>query len=442
MGSRRTRSSGSDHQGWAQDRKHLQVVALVAIVAVLLASGIWLVGKGGGRTLTAYFTNTSALFEDNDVRVLGVPVGTISSITPEGSRVRVDMRITDPDVHLAPDAKAAVVSPSLVTGRYVQLFPTVAEGAPEMATGATIPLERTAVPLGVDDLAKAATDLSTALGPNGANSQGAVSRALDVGAQNLDGNGQQLGDTIRNLGDLSGTLAGSSDDLFGTVTELQKFTKTIADDDAKVREFNGRVADVTGFLADERGQLGGALTDLAQALADVDTFVRENRDGIHSNVDRLADVTQTLVNQQDALREILDAAPVGISNLANTYNGSSGTLDTRANFNELSQPPIYLVCDLLKTGAPDALKQIASTCNTLPPLSALPSPAQLISSLQQGKTPPVAGLALPTIPGAPSTPLTVPNPVAPAPAPTSAPAPAPQQDSGGGLLSKIFGGGS
>ena len=33
------------------------------------------------------------------------------------------MTITDPDVRLPADAKAAVVSPSLVTGRYVQLLP-------------------------------------------------------------------------------------------------------------------------------------------------------------------------------------------------------------------------------------------------------------------------------------------------------------------------------
>ncbi|MFR9804199.1 MCE family protein [Pseudonocardia sp. RS010] len=438
---------------WANDRRTLQVTALVSIVAVLVATGIWLVGTGGGRKITAYFTNASALFEDNDVRVLGVPVGRIDSITPQGTQVEVEMTLTDPDVHLAPDAKAVVVSPSLVTGRYVQLFPTVPEGAPQLEPGATIPLGRTAVPLGVDDLAEAATDLSQALGPQGANSTGAVSEVLDVGAQNLAGNGEALNDTIRGLGNLSTTLAGSSEDLFGTVTELQKFTETLARDDAKVQEFNGRLADVTGFLASEREDLGGAIRELSIALGDVAAFVRDNRDTIHSNVDRLADVTQVLVDQQRALTEILDVAPLGISNLANTYNGSSGTLDTRANVNELSRPPIYFLCDLLQTGAPAALEDFASTCRTaLPDARTLPTPAQILGSVTSGGTPPVPGLAIP------SSPLVPPNGAAPedparsvpgrggaAPAAPTTPAPAPAEPESGGIggfFSELFGGGS
>ncbi|WP_181780561.1 MCE family protein [Pseudonocardia pini] len=437
---------------WAGDRRRLQITALVGIVAVLLASGVWLATMGGGRHVTAYFTNASALFEDNEVRVLGVPVGTIDTITPEGTRVRVDMTITDSAVHLAPDAKAAVVSPSLVTGRYVQLFPTVAQDAPQLADGATIPLERTAVPLGVDDLARTATELSRALGPNGANRTGAVSDALDVGAANLAGNGQALNDTITGLGGLSSTLAGAGDDLYGTVTELQKFTQTLAADDAKVREFNGRLADVTGFLADDREELGGALQDLGNALGDVAGFVRDNRAAIRSNVDRLSDVTNVLVEQRRALTEILDVAPLGISNLANTYNGSSGTLDTRANLNELGSGGVLgIVCDQIQTGAPDPLKPLVPTCDARDAAGPLPTPVQVLDALYKGEPVPVAGLAIPTI----SLPTAQnPNPAAPAQQPGSAPAlPLPaaptrapaQQDQGGGIggfFSNLFGGGS
>ena len=120
----------------------------------------------GGRHVSAYFADASALFPDNQVMVLGVPVGTIDHAG--ATQVRVDMTITDPDVRLPADAKAAVVSPSLVTGRYVQLLPPW-RGGPELADGAVIPLSRTAVPLGVDDLARTATELARALGPNGAN---------------------------------------------------------------------------------------------------------------------------------------------------------------------------------------------------------------------------------------------------------------------------------
>src|SRR5207248_4896075 len=59
-------------------------------------------------------------------------------------------------------------------------------------------------------------------------------------------------------------------------------------------------------------------------------------------------VTKVLVDQRSSLAEILDVAPVGLSNLVNTYNGASGTLDARPNLNELTQPPLVMICRLLK----------------------------------------------------------------------------------------------
>ncbi|GAA2550181.1 MCE family protein [Pseudonocardia hydrocarbonoxydans] len=391
----------------ATDRRQFQLVGLVAVIAVLLATAFVVIARPPGRSVVAYFTSATAVFEDNSVRVLGVDVGSIDRVIPEGTRVRVEMTIDDPDLRLPADARAVVISPSLVTGRYVQLTPTYS-GGPELVDGAVIPVERTAVPLDVDDLARTATDLTDALGPNGVNADGSLSRVLDVGAANLGGNGQALNDTITDLGELSGTLADSREELFGTVTELQRFVAVIAANDAEVREFNTRLEDVAAFLADERGDLGDALRELSIALGEVAVFVRDNREILASNVDRLTEVTGVLVGQQRALAETLDTAPNALSNLANAYNGSSGTLDTRANINELTLPPLVLICELLERGTPEALAElpvgVADACEALGPLEALPLPsaAEVITSLQAGEVPPVPGLALPTAPAGPA----------------------------------------
>jgi phospholipid/cholesterol/gamma-HCH transport system substrate-binding protein len=390
------------------DRRQLQLTGLAAVIAVLVASGLYIVLQRPSKMVTAYFTSATGVFEDNSVRVLGVPVGDIVEITPEGTRVRVEMRIDDPDLKLPADAQAVVISPSLVTGRYVQLTPTYS-GGPELQDGAVIPLERTAVPLGVDDLARTADELADALGPSGLNADGTLSDALDVGAANLGGNGQALNDTIRNLGELSGTLADSREDLFGTVTELQSFVSTLAANDDEVREFNGRLEEVAGFLAAERGDLATAVRELSIALAEVADFVRDNRELVGSNVDRLTDVTAVLVDQRNALAEILDVAPAALGNLALAYNGASGTLDTRANINELTLPIPVLVCELVRRGTPKELDVgLAAACGKLAPVLdgavPLPSPAEVITALQSGKPPPVPGLALPTEPAAPRQP--------------------------------------
>ncbi|MDN5915182.1 MAG: MCE family protein [Pseudonocardia sp.] len=450
---------------WARDRRQLQLTALIAIVAIAVAAGVWLVTSGSGRPITAYFTNTAALYPDNDVRMLGVPIGRIDTITPEGDRVRVDMTIDDDDVMLPADVKAAIVSPSLVTGRYVQLTPAYTGGP--VWQGEPVPVERTAVPLGVDDLARTATELSRALGPQGANSTGAVSDALNVGAQNLDGNGRALNDTIRNLGGLGATLNGSSKDLFGTITELQKFVATIRENDPSVRELNGKLADVTSFLASQRTELGDSLHELSFALGDVAGFVQDNRGTLKSNVDKLAGVSQEIVDHQKALAEITDLAPAALGNLANIYNGSSRTLDTRVNFNELSQPVPALVCQF-------AQSQLDGNGNPIPlPVNLGDACQEVLSGLGAGALPnPLApqgtegglpALPLNPLPGTPlsssgdpaaplltppgqdqPTPAPAPGPAAGTPAPsTSAPAsPTPERSGGGGLFGGLFGGGS
>ena len=48
--------------------------------------------------------------------------------------------------------------------------------------------------------------LSTALGPNGANTNGAFSDLLDTAAANLKGNGKDLNSTVGRLAQLAGTL--------------------------------------------------------------------------------------------------------------------------------------------------------------------------------------------------------------------------------------------
>ena len=100
-----------------------------------------------------------------------------------------------------------------------------------------------------------------------------------------------------------------------------------------------------------------------------------------------------LVDQRSSLAEILDVAPVGLSNLVNTYNGSAGTLDARPNLNELTQPPLVMICRLLKQagkGIPDVLgnacEGIAGVVDGIVPL---PSLAQTVQALQAGQLPPL-----------------------------------------------------
>jgi len=307
----------------------LPLVAGVLVLLLLLALVARLWPGAGSVQATAHFPRAVGLFVGSDVRILGVKVGEVKEVVPEGTSVRVEFEYDD-KYKVPRDAKAAVVAPSVVSDRYVQLTP-VYESGPTLADGADIPLEQTATPVELDRIFASLNDLNVALGPEGANKDGALSRLLKVGADNLDGQGAAMNATFRDFSKAVETLNSGKDDLFGTVRNLQVFTTALAQNDQQVRSFNQNLSSVADQLAGEREELSAALRNLAVALGEVASFVRDNRKNLTANISGLAEVTEVLVSQRDALEEILEVAPTALSNLQLAYNPRSGTLDTRNN---------------------------------------------------------------------------------------------------------------
>ena len=67
-------------------------VAVAAALVLLVARWAWTILRPAGQyRVTAYFTQTVGLYPGSDVRILGIAVGTITDVVPEGDRVRVSM---------------------------------------------------------------------------------------------------------------------------------------------------------------------------------------------------------------------------------------------------------------------------------------------------------------------------------------------------------------
>ncbi|MFJ1528789.1 MCE family protein [Streptomyces mirabilis] len=324
-------------------KRRVAVVTALALVAALTYV-LW--PRSESVHVTAYFPRTVGIYPGSDVRVLGVRIGEVEKITPEGDRVRVELKY-DEGRKVPADAKAAVINSSVVSDRYVQLLPVYRKG-PVLRNGAVIPETRTAVPVELDRVFDSLHTTADALGPQGANKDGSLSRLLGVSADNLDGQGENLNQTVEDLSQAVTTLSDGRADLFGTVRNLQVFTAALAADDKNVRSFNTSLAEVAGQLAGERKDLADALKNLGTALGDVSAFVKNNKKSLTSNVRGLSKVTKVLVTQRAALAELLEVAPTGLSNLNNAYNPSSGTLDTRNNAQQ-AQDPASLLCSVLRT---------------------------------------------------------------------------------------------
>ncbi|MGW4523286.1 MCE family protein [Amycolatopsis sp. NPDC004378] len=325
-------------------------IAAALLLALAVTAALWWVFSGTGQHhVTAFFTRAVGVYAGSDVRVLGVRIGQVDAVTPRGDQVQVDMTV-DGSVGIAEDTTVLVIAPSVVADRYVQ-FAKPARGGPRLPDGASIPVARTATPVELDQLYASLDTLSKALGPNGANSQGALSDLLKTGARNLRGNGQAFNDSVRNFAQLARTLAGNSSDLFGTVDELQRFTTMLATNDQQVSGVNQQLSQISGTLAANSGELSHALNSLGQALGDVQAFIRDNRTALKSNVDNLVVTTRTLVEQRQSLAETLDGAPLAVTNVLNAIDPDTGALRGRGNVLEYYPPtPLPLSGDVYTNG--------------------------------------------------------------------------------------------
>lgn len=326
-----------------------RILAGVTVLAVVAALLLAVLQGEDEKTLTASFPRTVSLYEGSDVRILGVPIGKVETVTPSGTDVTVTMSY-DAKYKIPAEAQAVIISPAIVGDRFVQLTP-VYTGGEFLASGAELSIDETSTPLELDEIYQSIDDLTVALGPDGANSEGALTNLLDSTARNFAGQGDQFHQTIENLGKFTGTLENNKEELFGTAREMERFVSALAENDQTVRQFNDSLVGAADLLKDERDDLALALENLGVAMQQVSTFVKENKDALSENIKGLNAVTRILVKQRAALDETLGVAPTALTNLFHTYNPKTGTLDTRTNMGEnvaaLEHNPAEVICAFL-----------------------------------------------------------------------------------------------
>jgi phospholipid/cholesterol/gamma-HCH transport system substrate-binding protein len=338
------------------------------VVAAIVAVGAYFVFFQGSsnKKVTAQFAAAVGIYPGTPVKILGVNVGQVTGVHPQDAYVTVNIEY-DSKYKLSPNAYAIEVANSLVSDRYIQLTPLYSAGRDHgqpLKDGAILKVDHTNGPAELDDIYAALNKLSVALGPNGVNKggqqSGALSTLLRVAAANLKGNGTALGRSITQLSQAAETLATKREDLFGTVRNLQKFTSALHASDGQIRLFNQQLAQVASDLASERGDLGAALHELTLALDDVASFVKNNANKFHTDIQGLQQITGVLVKQQASLHETLAVAPVALANIVHAYQPDIGAIGTRSNLASLqstqNNSPTKILCSILSLAPIDLSK--------------------------------------------------------------------------------------
>ncbi len=333
------------------------LAAVLATVAVLVS--LTACGGGGATTVTARFGDSAGLFEGNDVGVLGVRVGEVTSITPRGDHVDVELSI-DPDVKVPADAGAVVVSRSVATDRYVELTP-VYDSGPVLRSGAVLEASRTRSPVEFDELQATLQRITKDLtGPDGKATP--VNDVLDVSAKTLDGNGEAIASGLKDLADTLDSVNAASGDAVGTIENLDSLTAALAENDRLVRRFTSQVADATDMLDDEHESIEQTFDALAAMVRAVTKFSREHRGQITAQVEDFTAVTKNLVDHRKELIRLVEHLPLMAQNVGRAID-DKGRLSFRTRPGDLlpGEAAFKVLCSNLPEGSCDGFKAGATT---------------------------------------------------------------------------------
>jgi len=304
-------------------------IALAVSLVVMLAVAITVVATPWGKratkdTFVAYFANANGLYTGDEVRVLGVAVGTVDAIDPQPNQTKVTFSV-DRDVSVPADVRAAILSPSLVSARAIQLVPAYSDG-PKLAAGAAIPQDRTAVPVEWDDFRQQLEKLTDTLQPTTPGGVSPVGEFINTAADNLRGNGETARDTVIKLSQATSALGDHSTDIFSTVRNLQLLVSALSSSSDLLADFNTNLADISTVLSNTPNEVADATAGLDGAVTDLRGFVAENREGVGVTVDHLASITTALNDSRGDIKQVLHITPTVFQNFMNIYQPAQSSV--------------------------------------------------------------------------------------------------------------------
>ena len=337
--------------------------SLAAVCAVCLIVGVMAVARSTEVSnrirIVGFFANSNGVYAGDEVRILGVPVGKIDKIEPQGQRVKISFWY-DSKYQVPASAKAAILSPSLVSVRAIQLAPAYT-GGPQLHDGEVIPQDRTAVPVEWDDFREQLRKLVQTLQPTQPGGVSTLGSFINTAADNLRGQGATIRDTLIKLSQAFSALGDHSNDLFSTVKNVSALVSALQSSETLMRQLNENLAAVTGSLADHTNAIGDAVDSTAGVVDDVVSFMSANREALGTTSDKLASVTTALNQSLEDFKQTLHVAPTAFQNFVNIYQPSQGALTGILAFNNFASP-VSFVCGAIQAASRLGAEQASKLC--------------------------------------------------------------------------------
>lgn len=334
----------------------LAVLVTVSVVSTLLD-----VKSGPGYH--AIFTNATGLESGDTVRIAGVEVGKVNSVSLyQGRFAKVDFSVASSQ-HLTTTTTAAIQFENLLGQRYLQIAAGAPGGRP-LKSGATIPMSRTRTGLDLTTVFSGFQPLLAALDPKQINDlTGSI-------IQVLQGESGAVGNLINQTATLTSNLASRQQVINQVLDNLTPLLTTVNTHDSQLSSLITGLNSLVKGLAGEKDVVGNAVTGLSTLATNTNNLLQNVQPTLDQDLSGLLSVTNELTaNQSEVLKRVSTA-----------INDLPGLLYT---LNKVSSSGNYLavyVCDLtLNVSNPISVK----LSPTVPQSPGLPVPTGVIGDPSQ-----------------------------------------------------------
>jgi phospholipid/cholesterol/gamma-HCH transport system substrate-binding protein len=312
-----------------RDRNQLLVgvVGLVAVAGLVVAAlAVGTLGLLERRyELTAVFDRTGGIERGADVRVAGVPVGTVTGITPDFQvgQVVVTFEVDD-GVDLGPETTAEIAAATLLGGYYLRLGGPVdepyLEDLPPDDSRRRIPLERTTAPASLNRAIADTTSAVSAIDLDAANS------VLGQLAGAADRNADSVPELIDSFSTISTAIAARDDELRRLADNASAVTGALAARDQELARLVETAGGLLDALASRRDELATVLGDGSDAVAELTEVITSHRQAIDGVLGDIGVLTASI-------GETLPSINRGLAYAGTSFELLLGTLDPAGGFN-------------------------------------------------------------------------------------------------------------
>ncbi|MCX5401028.1 MCE family protein [Streptomyces sp. NBC_00102] len=249
---------------------------LVPAVLVWVSVSVYQKDFQNDATVTVRTGSVGNEMHDNaDVKLRGVVVGQVRSITADGDGARLTLAI-DPDKldQVPADVTAQMLPTTLFGERFVALVPPQVPSGEALRAGAVIPQDRSSNAIELEQVLDNVLPLLTAVKPE------KLSATLTAVSQALEGRGDKLGDTLVTLDAHLKKLNPQLPTLNRDIQELVKVSSVYADAAPDIVDALTDFTTTSGTLADQQAELAGLYGTTTSAAQDVTAFLRKNKDNL------------------------------------------------------------------------------------------------------------------------------------------------------------------